>query len=128
VRTLNIATCPQPPAGAVYRVQRPVCRRKIHLAERNDEEIDGLALVAIGAILLPAVNVPLAFVGLRLAGLVLVTAGLAGLRVPQRACRWLDRHQNELKDALGWLTEPAPEGSARVPLDDLLQPESFPQS
>jgi hypothetical protein len=87
----------------------------------------GLALVAIGAILLLAVNVPLTFVSLRLTGLVLMTTGLAGLRVPQRACRWLGLHQNELKDALDWFTEPAPEGapdSPRVALDDLLRPES----
>lgn len=97
----------------------------------------GLALASIGAILLLAVNVPLAFVSLRLTGLVLMITGLAGLRVPQRACRWLHGHQNELKDALDRLTEefksaldrfiePPQEGSPdgpRVPLDDLLRPE-----
>jgi hypothetical protein len=86
----------------------------------------GLALVAIGAILLLAVNVPLTFVSPRLAGLVLTITGLAGLRIPQRAWRWLRGHQDELKDALDRFTEPPPDGSPdspRVPLDDLLRPE-----
>ena len=86
----------------------------------------GLALVAVGAVLLLAVHVPLTFVSLRFTGLVLILTGLAGLRVPQRACRWLHGHQNELKDALGWFTEPPQEGSPggpRVPLDELLRPE-----
>lgn len=86
----------------------------------------GLALVAIGAIGLLAVHVPLTFVSLRLTGLILMITGLTGLRVPQRACRWLHGHQNELKGALGWFTEPPQEGppdGPRVPLDDLLRPE-----
>jgi hypothetical protein len=86
----------------------------------------GLALVAIGAILLLAVPVPLSFMSLWFTGLVLMIIGLAGLRVPQRACRWLHGHQNGLKDALDWFTGPPPEsspGAPRVPLDDLLQPE-----
>jgi hypothetical protein len=36
------------------------------------------------------------------------------------------RRSNQLKDALGWLTEPVQEGSPdgpRVPLDDLLRRE-----
>jgi hypothetical protein len=60
----------------------------------------GLALVAIGAIGLLAVHVPLTFVSLRFTGLVLMLTGLTGLGVPQRAWRWLHGHQNELKDAL----------------------------
>lgn len=86
----------------------------------------GLALVAIGAILLLAVNVPLTFVSLRLTGLVLLITGLAGLRVPQWAYHWLRGHQDELKDALDRLTEPPSEGSPdspRVSLGDLLRPE-----
>ena len=86
----------------------------------------GLALVTVGAVLLLAVHVPLTFVSLRFTGLVLMLTGLADLRVPQRACRWLHGHQNELKDALGWFTEPPKGGSPdgpRVPLDDLFQPE-----
>jgi len=86
----------------------------------------GLALVAIGAILLLAVHMPLGFMSLRLTGLVLMITGLAGLRVPQRACRWLHGHQNELKEALDRFTEPPPGSSPdgpRVPLDDLLRPE-----
>jgi hypothetical protein len=86
----------------------------------------GLALVAIGAILLLAVHVPLTFMSLRFTGLVLMVTGLAGLRVPQRACRWLYGHQDELKGALDRFTEPPQEGSPdgpRVPLEDLLRPE-----
>jgi len=44
----------------------------------------------------------------------------------QRHWRWLLGHQNELKDALGWFTEPPQEGSPDgpwVPLDDLFRPE-----
>lgn len=86
----------------------------------------GLALVAIGAILLLAVHVSLTFVSLRFTGLVLMITGLTGLRVPQRACRWLHGHQNELKDALDRFTEAPQEGppdGPRVPLDDLLRLE-----
>jgi hypothetical protein len=83
----------------------------------------GLALVAIGAILSLAVQVPLTFVDLRLTGLVLTATGLAGLRVPQRAYRWLHRHRAEFRNALDWFTQPPPP-SPRVPLDDLLRPEA----
>jgi len=30
-----MAPCPRPAAGAVYRVQRPVCRRKIPSSHRH---------------------------------------------------------------------------------------------
>jgi hypothetical protein len=86
----------------------------------------GLALAAIGAILVLAVHVPLTFVSLRFTGLVLMITGVAGLGVPQRACRWLHGHQDELKDALDRFTELPRDGSPdspRVPLDDLLRPE-----
>jgi hypothetical protein len=82
----------------------------------------GLALVAIGAILSLAVQVPLRFLDLRLTGLVLMITGLAGLRVPQRACRWLRRHRDEFRAALDRFTEPLPP-SPRVPLDELLEPQ-----
>jgi hypothetical protein len=82
----------------------------------------GLALVAAGAILSLAVQVPLSFLDLRLTGLVLMTTGLAGLRVPQRAYRWLRGHRDELREALDRFTEPPPP-SPRVPLDELLEPE-----
>jgi uncharacterized protein YjeT (DUF2065 family) len=82
----------------------------------------GLALVAIGTILVLAVHVQLTIINLRLTGLVLVITGLAGLRAPQRAYRWVRGHQDQLRDALDRFTA-APEQPRRVPLDTLLRPE-----
>jgi uncharacterized protein YjeT (DUF2065 family) len=82
----------------------------------------GLALVAIGTILVLAVHVQLTIINLRLTGLVLVITGLAGLRAPQRAYRWMRSHQDQLRDALDRFTA-APEQPRRVPLDTLLRPE-----
>jgi hypothetical protein len=91
----------------------------------------GLALVAIGAILALAVRVPLAFLHLRLTGLVLIIIGLAGLGVPQRAYhwlrahqRWLRAHQEQLTGAMRRFMEPPLPPGPRVPLDDLLRPEA----
>lgn len=42
----------------------------------------GLAVTAFGAILLLAVDIPLPWLSLKIAGLVIMCAGLAGLRVP----------------------------------------------
>jgi hypothetical protein len=94
-----------------------------------------LALVAVGAILALAVRVPLAFLDLKLTGLVLMIigmiAGLTGLRLPQRAYRWLCArqewlcaHQEQLTGAMRRIMEPPPPPGPRVPLDDLLQPEA----
>jgi uncharacterized protein YjeT (DUF2065 family) len=82
----------------------------------------GLALVAIGAILVLAVHAQLTVINLKLTGLVLVITGLAGLRAPQRAYRWVRGHQDQLRDALDRFTA-APEQPRRVPLDTLLRPE-----
>jgi hypothetical protein len=82
----------------------------------------GLALVAIGAILVLAVHAQLTVINLKLTGLVLVITGLAGLRAPQRAYRWVRDHQDQLRDALDRFTA-APEQPRRVPLDTLLRPE-----
>ena len=82
-----------------------------------------LALVAIGAILALAVRVPLAFLHLKLTGLVLMIIGLAGLGVPQRAYRWLHAHQEQLTGAMRRFMEPPLPPGPRVPLDDLLRPE-----
>jgi hypothetical protein len=82
----------------------------------------GLALVAIGAILVLAVHAQLTVINLKLTGLILVITGLAGLRAPQRAYRWVRGHQDQLRDALDRFTA-APEQPRRVPLDTLLRPE-----
>jgi hypothetical protein len=91
----------------------------------------GLALVAIGAILSLAMRVPLAFLHLKLTGLVLMIIGLAGLGVPQRVYHWLRAHQERLRahqeqltGALCRFMEPPLPPGPRVPLDDLLRPEA----
>jgi len=80
----------------------------------------GLALVALGAILALAVQLPLTFIDLRLTGLILMLTGLAGLRAPQRAYHWLRGHRDELAEALERFMAPAPR-DPRVPLDTLLR-------
>lgn len=82
----------------------------------------GLALVAIGTILVLAVHVQIAVINLRLTGLVLVITGLAGLHAPQRAYRWVRSHQDQFRDGLDQFTA-GPEQPRRVPLDTLLRPE-----
>jgi uncharacterized protein YjeT (DUF2065 family) len=82
----------------------------------------GLSLIAIGAILALAVHAQLTIINVRLTGLVLVITGLAGLRAPQRAYRWVRSHQDQLRDALDRFMA-APEPPRRVPLDTLLRPE-----
>jgi uncharacterized protein YjeT (DUF2065 family) len=82
----------------------------------------GLALVAIGTILVFAVHAQLTIINLKLTGLVLVITGLAGLQAPQRAYRWVRCHQEQLRDALDRFMA-APEQPRRVPLDTLLRPE-----
>jgi hypothetical protein len=98
----------------------------------------GLALVAIGAILVLAVHVPLGFVSVKLTGLILMITGLAGLGAPQHACRWLRGRQDQLTEAAKWLTgvldrvsagarrmlEPPLPPGRRVPLEDLLRAEA----
>jgi hypothetical protein len=82
-----------------------------------------LTLVAIGAILALAVHAQLTVINLRLTGLVLVITGLAGLRAPQRAYRWVRSHQDQLRDALDRFMAAPEEQPRRVPLDNLLRPE-----
>jgi hypothetical protein len=99
----------------------------------------GLALVALGAILLLAVHVPLSFISMRLTGLILMITGLAGLRVPQHGYRWLRGRQDRLSEITGrlagvldlaqaglrrFLEGPLPPGR-RVPLEDLLRAEAM---
>jgi len=80
----------------------------------------GLALIAIGAVLVLAVNAQPSFLNLKLTGLVLVLTGLAGLGAPQRACTWLRTHRAQIRQALAWFDEPP--DAPRVPLDTLLRP------
>ena len=83
----------------------------------------GLALVAIGTILVLAVHVQLTIINLRLTGLVLVITGLTGLHAPQRAYRWVRSHQDQLRDALDRFMAAPEQQPRRVPLDTLLRPE-----
>ena len=85
----------------------------------------GLALVAIGAILALAVHAQLTVINLQLTGLILVITGLAGLRAPQRAYRWVRSHPDQLRDALDRFMA-APEERRRVPLDTREQPRRVP--
>jgi hypothetical protein len=80
----------------------------------------GLAVTAVGAILLLAVNIPLPWLSLKIAGLVIMCAGLAGLRIPQRVGGWLRQNQVRLMETI----DPASgaEDAPRVPLDTLLDP------
>lgn len=82
----------------------------------------GLALVAIGTILVFAVHAQLTVINLQLTGLVLMITGLAGLRAPQRAYRWVRSHPDQLRAALDRFMA-LPEQPRRVPLDALLRPE-----
>jgi hypothetical protein len=82
----------------------------------------GLTLVAIGAILMLAVHAQFTVINLKLTGLVLVITGLAGIRAPQRAYRWVRSHRDQFRDALDRFMA-APEQPRRVPLDTLLRPE-----
>ena len=82
----------------------------------------GLAVTAVGAILLLAVHIPLPYLSLKIAGLVLVGTGLAGLEIPQQASGWVLRHQQQV------MTVPDPGGDTadepRVPLDTLLDADA----
>ena len=84
----------------------------------------GLALAASGAIAALAVNVPLSYVSMRLAGLGLMFAGLTGLGVPQRAYHWLRAHQEQFTGALGRFMEPPLPPGPQAPLNDLLGPDA----
>lgn len=80
----------------------------------------GLVVTAIGATLLLAVNIPLPWLSLKIAGLVIMCAGLAGLRIPQRAGGWLRHNQDRLMETIDPVADA--EDAPRVPLDALLDP------
>jgi uncharacterized protein YjeT (DUF2065 family) len=79
----------------------------------------GLTLMAIGCVLMFAVNISLPFLSLRVAGFVLVVTGLAGLRVPQQTYRWLSRNKEVIREILEQVPDPGEHD--RVPLDTLLR-------
>ena len=80
----------------------------------------GLALTTVGAILLLAVRIPLPWLSLKVTGLVIMCAGLAGLRIPQRAGGWLRQNQDRLMETIDPVA--GAEEAPRVPLDALLDP------
>jgi hypothetical protein len=82
--------------------------------------------MAVGAILLLAVNIRLPFLSLKVTGLVLLLTGLAGLRVPQLARGWLQRHSERLAVVFPPVTD-ADDGP-RVPLHRLLDPRPEPET
>jgi hypothetical protein len=81
---------------------------------------NGLVVTAVGAILLLAVHIPLPWLSLKIAGLVIMCAGLAGLRIPQRVAGWLRQNQDRLMETIDPV--PGAEDARRVPLDALLDP------
>jgi ABC-type transport system involved in cytochrome bd biosynthesis fused ATPase/permease subunit len=78
----------------------------------------GLTLIAVGCVLILAVNIPTPFLSLRVAGFVILATGVAGLRVPQLTYRWLRQNKEAIRQVLEQLPEPADRN--RVPLDALL--------
>lgn len=80
----------------------------------------GLALVAVGAILLCAVNVSMPFLDLKVTGFVLLCTGLAGLRAPQHLWRWASAHSDDLRFILEHVADEGEPVGKRVPLEALL--------
>lgn len=77
-----------------------------------------LTLLAVGAILLFAVNIRLSFIDLHVAGLVLAATGAAGLSLALRQPGWLQRRLGALRYLLD-ADASSPDGT-RAPLTDLL--------
>jgi hypothetical protein len=85
----------------------------------------GVVLTAVGAILLLAVHIPLPWLSLKIAGLVIMCAGLIGLRIPQRIGDWLRHNQDRLMETIDPSNGPD-DDAPRVPLDTLLDPGRYP--
>jgi len=81
----------------------------------------GVVLTAVGAILLLAVHIPLPWLSLKIAGLVIMCTGLVGLRIPQRAGGWLRHNQDRLMETIDPVNGSG-DDAPRVPLDTLLDP------
>ena len=84
----------------------------------------GLAVTAVGAVLLLAVNIRLPWLSLKVAGLVIMCTGLAGLRIPQRVGGWVRHNQDRLMETIDPVSDA--EDAPRVPLDTLLDPAAGP--
>ena len=86
----------------------------------------GLTVTAVGAILLLAVHIPVPWLSLKIAGLIIMATGLAGLRIPQQVGGWLRHNQDRVMQTF----DPVPDAddTPRVPLDSLLDPAAGPGS
>jgi hypothetical protein len=80
----------------------------------------GLTVTAVGAILLLAVRIPVPWLSLKIAGLIIMATGLAGLGIPQQVGGWLRHNQDRVMETF----DPVPDAddAPRVPLDSLLDP------
>jgi hypothetical protein len=86
----------------------------------------GLTVTAVGAILLLAVHIPLPWLSLKIAGLIIMAYGLAGLGIPQQVGGWLRHNQDRVLETFDPL--PDADGTPRVPLESLLDPAVGPAS
>jgi hypothetical protein len=77
----------------------------------------GIALIITGTVLLLAVSTSLAFLNVKLLGLILIVIGLVMVRALQRAAGWLWRNRHDVMTALD---APADDPAERVPLDTIL--------
>lgn len=86
----------------------------------------GLTVTAIGAILLLAVHIPVPWLSLKIAGLIIMATGLAGLRIPQQVGGWLRHNQDRVMETFDPVSDA--DDTPRVPLDSLLGPGVRPGS
>jgi hypothetical protein len=86
----------------------------------------GLTVTAVGAILLLAVHIPVPWLSLKIAGLIIMATGLAGLRIPQEVGGWLRHNQDRVMETFDPVSDA--DDTPRVPLDSLLDPSAAPGS
>jgi hypothetical protein len=86
----------------------------------------GLTVTAVGAILLLAVHIPVPWLSLKIAGLIIMATGLAGLRIPQQVGGWLRHNQDRVMETFDPVSDA--DDALRVPLDSLLDPSAGPGS
>ena len=84
----------------------------------------GLTVTAVGAILLLAVHIPVPWLSLKIAGLIIMATGLAGLRIPQQVGGWLRHNQDRVLETFDPVSHA--DDTPRVPLDSLLDPSAGP--
>jgi hypothetical protein len=84
----------------------------------------GLTVTAVGAILLLAVHIPVPWLSLKIAGLIIMATGLAGLRIPQQVGGWLRHNQDRVMETFDPVSDA--DDTPRVPLDSLLDPSAAP--